>query len=152
MQVKLKKYISSDLIFADLAKLPKEEFITAFINRIYSKRPELPAEEIALAVLAREEKETTAIGGGIAFPHCRLDSIDTITVAVGVCKDGIDYGAPDKKPVHLVIAIFGPNSRSDEYLYLLGQIARFMSDRKRTERIIAAGDSAYIYKELKSVV
>ena len=152
MQVKLQNYISSDLIFTDLPKLPKDDFLSIFINRICRQCPDLPIDAITKAIFDRETYETTAIGGGIAFPHCRLDELEHIVVAVGVCRDGIDYNAPDGKPVHLVISILGPNSKSEEYLYLLGQIARVMSDRKRRERIISSPDSISIYKELESVI
>ncbi len=152
MQVKLQNYISADLIFTDLPKLPKDGFLTIFINRICRQCPDLPVDAINKAVFEREAYESTAIGGGIAFPHCRLDELDRIVVAVGVCRDGIDYNAPDNKPVHLIISILGPNSRSEEYLYLLGQIARVMSDRKRRERIITSPDAMAIYQELESII
>lgn len=152
MNVKLNNYISCDLIFTDLPQSPKEDLLRIFLGRICQRVPELPEDTVINAVLNREASESTAIGGGVAFPHCRLDGFDRIIVSVGVCKEGVDYDAPDKQPVYLLISIIGPNTRSEEYLYILAQIARVMSDRKRRQRIVLSGNPSEIYTELESVI
>jgi len=73
-------------------------------------------------ILAREKAGSTALGNGIAFPHCRCDSTDKFVGAVAIESRGIHFDAVDKSLVHVVFVVVGPLSNREEYFDVLGRI------------------------------
>ena len=85
----------------------------------------------------REQLGTTAIGKGIAIPHCRSMATEVVTAVVGIHNEGIDFDAPDGQPVKLVFVILAP-PQDQNYLPFLGKLIEFIRDdavRKRLLRI-----------------
>jgi len=78
---------------------------------------------ITSAVLEREKLAGTGIGGGVAFPHCRLASIDTTYVACGMLRHPVDWRAPDGQPVDLLFLICTPERHPEQHLMALKAIA-----------------------------
>lgn len=61
------------------------------------------AERIVHQVLQREALGSTAIGRGVAIPHCKSDVVDDLVGAVGRSSIPISWpNALDGKPVHVV--------------------------------------------------
>ena len=149
MGVNLTNYLSEKLIFTDLQPTDtKEDFLASIIERTCEVMPSLPSMEIFNAIWQRETSNSTAIGKGIAFPHCRLDNLTKINLSIGICKKGVDYDAPDNQPVHLFFLITGPVEQSEEYLQLLGNLARVMSSKKLKSKIIECTEPAEVKKEI----
>ena len=59
------------------------------------------AEDLYSRLINREKIGTTAIGNGIAIPHCRLDQLDNIVGALFTLDQAIDFQAFDEEPVNL---------------------------------------------------
>ncbi|MBI5095441.1 MAG: PTS sugar transporter subunit IIA [Candidatus Hydrogenedentes bacterium] len=74
------------------------------------------------AVFERESIMSTGIGAGVAIPHVRIPEVAKPTLAVGVSRDGIDFGTLDDAPVHIVVLFAMPFGAHREYLVLLAQV------------------------------
>ncbi|MBN2466670.1 MAG: PTS sugar transporter subunit IIA [Deltaproteobacteria bacterium] len=95
------------------------------------------AELIIDLLEKREQLGTTAIGKGIAIPHCRSMATERLTVVVGLKPQGIDFDAPDQAPVKLTFVILAP-PQDVNYLPFLGKLVEFIRDdvtRKRLLRV-----------------
>lgn len=77
-------------------------------------------------VIKREKIETTGIGRGVAIAHGKLKTIPRVKVGLGLSPEGIDFGAADGKPVHLLFVIGSSPFRQIEYLRALAAIMRFV--------------------------
>ena len=93
-------------------------------------------------ILAREKTGTTALGNAVAIPHARTDQCREIVIAVGRSTQGIDYGAPDGQPVHLVFLIGTPKHLVTEYLRVVGGLARILSRDTVRQQLLAAPNTA----------
>ena len=91
----------------------KELALAELINSISVLHPECNRTELFSAIMEREKKMSTGIGNGVAIPHASCTSIVNMCGAIGVSKQGIDYGALDQKPVHIVF-LFATGERADE--------------------------------------
>jgi nitrogen PTS system EIIA component len=80
--------------------------------------------DFAGTVLAREKTTNTAIGLGWACPHGRVAGDGELLCALGWSPAGIDYGAPDGKPVHFLIMHCIPDSQKNAYLREISTVAR----------------------------
>ena len=55
-----------------------------------------------------EPSRTVSISGGLALPHARVPGLKVTRAAFARLRQGIDYQAPDGRPVHLVLLILTP--------------------------------------------
>lgn len=79
------------------------------------------------ALMAREEKGSTGIGDGIAIPHARSVDVETVALAIGVSREGVEFDAVDDEPVHLVfllMAAAGKPSLNVEALADIGSLVQ----------------------------
>jgi mannitol/fructose-specific phosphotransferase system IIA component (Ntr-type) len=81
---------------------------------------------------------STALGEGVAIPHGRLDSGPEIQGVLGICRQGVDWGAPDGKPVQLIVLIVTPKDHEAKHLQVLASLAAMVSDEAIRSRLIAA--------------
>jgi PTS system nitrogen regulatory IIA component len=84
----------------------------------------------------REALGSTALGGGVALPHCRVSGLERSVVVVARLRSGVDYGAPDGAPVRLFVAIATPAEQPGSHLRLLADLARRLRDRGQVERLL----------------
>ena len=111
-----------------LVELPddrnKERALTILANLIEAI-PSVPAgTDVAGAVLAREAAGSTALGKAWACPHSRLAGDGDLACAVGWSPSGIEYGAPDARPVHILAMYLVPLNQKNAYLREVSGIAR----------------------------
>jgi mannitol/fructose-specific phosphotransferase system IIA component (Ntr-type) len=97
----------------------------------------LPESSVTEAVWAREQLGTTAMGGGIAVPHARLDGLRQPVVALGIAPDGIEFDAPDQKPVQICFLIVTPKDLPSTQLEILADIGSTLKHAEVREKLVA---------------
>jgi mannitol/fructose-specific phosphotransferase system IIA component (Ntr-type) len=97
----------------------------------------------------REQLGTTAIGHGVAIPHCKLDGLDRVVVAVGFAPAGVDFGAADGQPVRLFFLVASPSRSPAEHLQCLAAISRWVRSPQRVERLLAQHEPGAILELLR---
>jgi PTS system nitrogen regulatory IIA component len=105
-------------------------------------------EMIVRGFREREGVGSTALGGGVALPHCRIEQIETPRVAIARLARGVPFGAPDGEPVWLFVGIVTPSSAPGAHLSLLAALARRLRDPERMERLLASTDDSVLLREL----
>ncbi len=115
----------------DLEALDKAQSLQALLDSLTltgAIRERVAVEE---AIMSREVLMSTGVGYGIAIPHARLGFVDEFAVALGISREGIDYGSViDDRPVKLVCMIVGPNGQHDDYLTILAMLMRFLKSER----------------------
>lgn len=110
-----------------LIELPDndKEVSLEYLATIIEAIPDIGGEGgITETVLERERLHNTGIGKGWACPHARSDSDGELLCSVGWSPEGIDYGSPDGKPVHLVVLYFVPDGQKNSYLKEISSLAK----------------------------
>lgn len=90
-------------------------------------------DEIFKAVMEREELRTTAIGEGVALPHARTKLVKEIVIKFAILEKGVDFNAPDKKPVRHIFLIIAPYTNTPGYLATIARMVKVISDPKNKE-------------------
>jgi len=123
----LRSCISLDTINLDLQGESKDDILKELVSLLGLDEK---AEGMLLKMLKRRENlGSTGIGRGIAIPHCRSLVVNTLRVAFGRKRTGLDFKAIDDQPVHNVFLIVAPPMEvSNQYLPVLGRIAQFAKD------------------------
>lgn len=104
----------------------KDRILTILANLIEAIPSVSAGTDLAGAVLMREAAGSTALGKGWACPHARLGSEGDLLCAVGWSPSGVDYGAPDGRPVRIVAMYLVPHNQKNVYLREISGIAKVL--------------------------
>ncbi len=120
-----------------------DEYKSDVLNRMIDLLVDVPGvnsrSEIANAIFAREEIMSTGIGLSIAIPHCRLNNVRDITVAVGITRKPVyDYESMDDKPVKIVVMILAGRNLHTEYIKVLSLVSSFLKKEGIRDRLLEA--------------
>lgn len=89
-------------------------------------------------LLRRERMLSTAMGVGIAFPHCTSTQTREPVFALGVSRAGIDGDAPDNKLVRIFFVVISPEKDPNAHLEALASASRVFMDQTTREAVLAA--------------
>ena len=113
------------------------EYLATLIEAI----PDVGVEGgITESVLAREAAHNTGIGMGWACPHGRSMRDGELLCSVGWSPKGIEYGAPDGVPVHLMVMYYVPDTQKNAYLKEISSLAKAIKTQPDLQRLPAMED------------
>jgi len=119
-----------------------KELLTLFSeNNLIDNR-----EEVLKAVLEREKILSTGLGNGVAIPHCKTNSVEEFSVALGIHPKGVDFQSLDHKPAHIVFLLLGPENKPGFHIRLLSRISRIISKGDVRRQILASKSPEEIYQ------
>jgi len=121
-----------------------EEALRKLLNAIPSWRLAPAVKEGMLELLVlRERLGTTAIGRGVALPHCVSPDVSEPLVIFGVSPEGVPYSSLDGAPVHFIFVLVLPQHDAAEKTKrdILQNIKWFLFDRNLQEKLKAAGSA-----------
>ena len=99
-----------------------------------------PADFVA-EVLAREESGATLAENGVAFPHARTELVDQIELAIGRSRAGIPWNDQGERARFLFLLAV-PQRLVNDYLILVGTLARVTRDQQQRNALFAAATPA----------
>ncbi len=141
----ISRFSAEGLMIADLDAETPEAAIAALASAMEKGHFILNADKLVSAALERESVLSTAMEGGIAFPHVRGVEGGGLTLAMGVSKKGIDWSG-DK--VHVVFLSAIPVAVSAFYLRLMAGIAQAFAKKENLDLALAAKDAPSLWKAL----
>jgi PTS system nitrogen regulatory IIA component len=133
------------LIFPDLEATTAEGVLRELAGRLAAQQLVRDADDLFARLWDRERLGTTAIGHGVAIPHCKLDPLPRVLVAVGVSRRGVVYGAADGAPVHLFFLVISPSRSPAEHLQSLAAISKWVRGSGDVAGMVAGQDAGQIY-------
>ena len=95
----------------------------------------LSSETIYRALLAREKLGSTAIGEGIAIPHCRINECAEAAGCLLTLQEPIDFGSTDGRDVDVIFVLLVPEEATQAHLNLLAALARSFSNADLRNRV-----------------
>jgi len=104
--------------------------------------------DLMKSVMEREAQSNTAIGRGLACPHCRVSSEGELLCAVGWSPEGIDYGAADGKRVHIIVMYYVPDSERGSYLKEISGLAKAVQSGDTIQTISSLPDIQSVREKL----
>ncbi len=123
--MKISEILSKDSIVADLVSTDKVGVIKELSNAV-ARTAQADADQIARVLTERESLGSTGIGGGIAIPHGKLNSVDKVIVGFGRSGTGVEYNSLDNRPVHIFFLLLTPEHSTGGHLKVLAQISKLL--------------------------
>jgi PTS system nitrogen regulatory IIA component len=123
----------------------KKRVIETAANFLAEQNQSLNADELFRNIIEREQLGSTAIGEGMAIPHCRMKNCSRAMGALIKLDKPIDFEAIDNQPVDVLFVLLVPEEEHDQHLKILAEIAGLFSKAAFRDEIRAASDSQKMY-------
>jgi mannitol/fructose-specific phosphotransferase system IIA component (Ntr-type) len=142
-------YLSSQTILTDLEPQKRDQSLAALLDALVEAGGlDADLRDDALeALVNRERLGSTAIGNGIAVPHARMEQLESIAVAMGVCAEGVEFNALDGEPAHQIFLVLGPKENPEIYVEVMERITRLVQNAD-FRRFVLQADSAQEVQDL----
>lgn len=142
----IESLLSPRRTFSGAPGVSKKRVLEHIANVICADQNQFNSQQIFDALLAREKLGSTALGGGIAIPHCRLDLCNScIGTLVTLTDEGVDFDAADDAPVDLLFVLLVPQDANEEHLHILSELARLFSNPVYCASLRAAKNDDELY-------
>jgi PTS system nitrogen regulatory IIA component len=155
--MKLSSYLNPKCVYFDLEGDTKEDIIIQMVNKTaqHDKTFNDSKELIEKSILQRESEVSTAMGGGIAIPHARIDGYDDILLSIGILKEPIECEMADmrsKDMVRIFFMITAETLKSKVILKIMSSITKIaLKEKDLLEQLINAKNSHEIFKLLDNI-
>jgi PTS system nitrogen regulatory IIA component len=142
--MRISELINKNSIIANLTARDKKGAIDELALSV-SQTTKASAKDIATVLMEREQLGSTGIGGGIAIPHGKLDSVVSIVVGFGRSQEGVEYESLDNKPVHFFFLLLTSENSTGGHLKVLAQISKLLKMDHFKEGLLTADSVDDIY-------
>jgi len=124
------------IVIWDMA-VDKETVLRTLASAVATVRGMPGPDALYDAIMAREAQGSTFFNEGVAFPHVRVEGLESPTVALGLTREGvIDVGTD--KPVEIVFLLLSPPDPADTQVKLLALASRASQNRSLMQNLQSA--------------
>lgn len=148
--MQLDELTSPELIFPDLPGSDIPTVLRALADRVHAADRVDDADDLYRRLSEREKLGSTGLGHGVAIPHCKLEGIDEVFLAIGVCRHDVEFAAADDEPVHVFFLIVSPEKQPAEHLKALAAVSRWLKQDDHVEQVRRQHDAEAIYDLLRT--
>jgi len=131
MDINILDYLDKDSIIIGLKQKSKKKILAAILKHLIDKKKisKDSEKEILKNLFQREEMGSTAIGGYIALPHARINSIKDIVLCFVVSREGIEFDSLDQEPVNIMALLLSNQKEAGLHLKMLAFLARMLREK-----------------------
>ena len=133
--MRLSDILQPECVVVPLVADDKKAAIFALADVLIRETDIADGEAFKEAIWKRETTRTTGIGGGVAVPHGKTPSIDTLHMAIGRTAAPLEFAAIDRKPVELIILLGSPPDQTGAHIEALSRISRLLIDPDARDRL-----------------
>jgi PTS system nitrogen regulatory IIA component len=144
----LEKIIQPGHVLCNAMARSKKHCLEILSELLARSIPDIAHEVIFENLIDRERLGCTGLDRGAAFPHCRIDGIDTSTAALIKLSEPVDFDAADGEPVDLVFGMILPAELDESHHADIKLVTQVMSDDNLRERLRGMNSSSDLYDAL----
>lgn len=124
--MKIHTLLTEDMIIPDLQAQERETVLEEMVRFLKDKNRIEKDKEFYERLMQREKLGSTAIGDGIAIPHCKLKEVETPIVALAVSRKGANFEAIDGKLTHIFFLVVSSPDNPGISLQILAAMAHLV--------------------------
>ncbi len=139
--MKLHDLLTEKMIIPELQSEDSESVLKEMIIFLKANNKITKEKELYEKLIQREKLGSTAIGEGVAIPHCKIKAIKNPIVLLAISKKGVDFKSIDGNLSHiffLVVSSLDNPSLNLQILAAIAQLVRKADSLK--EKILKAGN------------
>jgi fructose-specific phosphotransferase system IIA component len=121
--MKLHNLLMRDMIIEELNSQDREGALKEMVNFLKKKKKVNKEKELYEKLLQREELGSTAIGEGVAIPHCKMKGVKNPIILLAISKKNVDFKSLDGKPSNIFFLVVSSPDNPSLNLQILAAIA-----------------------------
>ena len=133
-----KRVLAKDTIVMKLKSDSKDGVIEELIDVLVASGRIKDRKAALKAVIDRERKMSTGLQNGIAIPHGKTDTIESLVAAIGISPAGIPFESLDGQPAQIILLTVSPASRTGPHIQFLADISRVLHNEATRQRVLNA--------------
>tara|TARA_R110001592_G_scaffold185680_1_gene429798 strand:+ start:74 stop:553 length:480 start_codon:yes stop_codon:yes gene_type:complete len=143
--VNIEDILTPERTFCNLAATSRKRAIEEVAIKLSEVIDDLSAEELFTRLIAREKMGSTALGHGIAIPHCRMPGCTEILGGLVTLEDLVDFEAFDNEKVRVMFVLIVPEDEVDNHLKVLAMLAKRFETETYRNGLVAAKNHRALY-------
>lgn len=142
------RFSSPNLMIAKLSADSREAVIEELATKLDEEGFVSDAAPLIDHALDRESLFSTAVEHGLAFPHVRGVEGGGLTLAVGLHKKGVKFGAPKGRLSRIFFFMVIPTAASSFYLKLLSGLTETFMSKDARDQMLSSKTDDELWKHL----
>lgn len=137
--MRIANLLTEEMIIIELKAKNRDEVLREMVNFLQEKQKINNAPELLEKLIQRENLGSTAVGDGVAIPHCKISEVSSPILILAISKKGVSFGSANGKPTSIFFLLISPSDNPSLNLQILAAIAQLI--RKATslpKKIMAA--------------
>lgn len=115
-----------DMIITDLESEDRESVLKEMVIFLKKKNKISKDKELYEKLLQREKLGSTAIGEGVAIPHCKIKGVKNPIILLAISKKGVNFYSLDGKPSQIFFLVVSSPDNPSLNLQILAAIAHLV--------------------------
>jgi PTS system nitrogen regulatory IIA component len=146
----IERIIQPSITYFDAPGSSKKRALENVANFISEQISGIDSEELFEQLTARERLGSTAVGKGMAIPHCRNAHISQSVICPVKLKQAIDFDANDGQQVDILFVLLVPEDCNDEHLQILSELAQLIDEAEFRNQLRKADSRETLYQAATS--
>ena len=148
--MKVHSLLTQDMVIPELDSVTRDSALKEMAVFLKKRNKIAKDKDLYEKLFQREELGSTAIGDGVAIPHCKMKGVDNPVVMLAISKKGVDFFSLDGKPSYIFFLVVSSPDNPSVNLQILAAIAHLVRKAKRfTQRIQKTENISEILDVLK---
>jgi PTS system nitrogen regulatory IIA component len=124
--MKLHHLLSEDMVISELEFQKREAVLEEMAHFLKQKNKISGEKELYDNLLQREKLGSTAIGEGVAIPHCKMKGMASPLILLAVSRKGVRFESADEKPTHVFFLVVSSPDQPSQNLQALAAISHLV--------------------------
>lgn len=124
--MKVSNLLTQDMVISDLEHQERDEVLKEMVAFLKRRNKISKEKSLFEKLVQRENLGSTAIGDGVAIPHCKIKSVNDPIVLLAISKEGVDFHAMDESRSHIFFLVVSSPDNPSLNLQILAAIAHLV--------------------------
>lgn len=150
--MRLSNIIRDKSILLGIKARDKQQALEEMVRFLKQNKILANEKEVVEKLNQREALGSTALGDGIAIPHCKVKNVKNPILLVGISPSGVEFSAPDGKPVKIFFLLITSPEDPSLNLQILALIAQLVKKSPHLkEQLLQAGSAQEVLDIIKEL-
>ena len=115
-----------DMVLLELQSEDMEDVLKELVGFLKKRNRITKEKDLYEKLIQRERLGSTAIGDGVAIPHCKIKGVKDPIIALAVSKKGVNFYSVDGKPSFVFFLVVSSPDNPSLNLQILAAIAHLV--------------------------
>jgi mannitol/fructose-specific phosphotransferase system IIA component (Ntr-type) len=124
--LKISNLLMRDMVLLELQSENMEDVLKEMVGFLKKRNKITKEKDLYEKLIQREGLGSTALGDGVAIPHCKIKGVKDPILSLAVSKKGVNFYSVDSKPAFVFFLVVSSPDNPSLNLQILAAIAHLV--------------------------